>query len=1143
MCRRAVALASLLIILLSATSRAQTGATGAIAGTVRDQTSAMVPEAQVTLRSVATNETRQVPTQANGAFVFPLLPPGEFVIEVTMGGFQPARQEGVRVNVAETTNVSIELQLEGITDTVRVSGATEIVQARSNTLGRVVDSRAVESLPLVTRNFTQIIGLSPGITADVTDAGALGRGTGGTTPPNAHGNRSYDNNFQMNGLGVNDIFSQGTTSGGVPVPNPDTILEFKVQTGQYDAAFGRNAGANVNLVTKSGTNQLRGSLFEFFRDRSLNAISFFAERNGQPKPVLDQNQFGFTLGGPAIRDRLLLFGSYQGTRQTNGVSGAVTVLSPPLTDDRSAAALGRLFAGQRGVQQNAMGGVGPAILADGSNINPVALQLLQLRRPDGTYLIPTPQRVNPAAAFAVQGSSTFSTPSTFDEDQYMVNVDYVHSSASRFSGRAFIAAGNTQQAFPAGNTPGFPLTTDDRYVAASAAHSWVLSSKVFNEARFGYGLLRTDRSQDGAFRFSDVGILAAPQSDDLPTITITGSYSLGSSPIGIRSQRTFLFEDSLSWIHGKHNVQMGGGFTKALRDFESFRQPGAVTFQSVPDFLIGLNAAQNGTNLFSNVFTSVDLTGQFDRASRNWEVSAYAQDSFHVSPRLTLNAGIRYEYLPPLTDATGRATTVDPSFLVSDPPATGSLAGFVVPANFPGTVPADVIQTDSSTIIDNSQTHTAAPRAGFAWRVLGEGSRVVLRGGYGLYYSRTTGQVQTQTTTTQPFGLLRISAGPPNAAATFATPFPSPIPTEGAFPLWTPSTPSSNLSAVAVSRDLSPGRVQQFSLGIQTEIARDLMWELGYVGSRGDDLQRSRSVNQAILASASNPIRGVTTNTVANIPQRKPFLGWSTSDFRAVESEGETVYDGLETSLTKRYSNGLQFLVSYTYSKTIDSDGANTEANGQAGAAIGDQNDDRARRGPASFSRPHRFIASFIYELPGMSSGGRFTRAVLSGWRVAGVATIQSGQPLTFSGTNANNAFGYTSDRAQLAPGCTNDDLVLGGSVRDRLTQYFNVSCVGPGVPWPIIGDDGRATDFGDSGVGVVRGPGQRNLDLSIAKRTRAGWPTNEGALEFRVELFNALNTVNFANPNTNVSAATFGQITATSVSPRIVQLAVRFSF
>ena len=1140
---RSAAIVGLVWMVSVAPAPAQSGSTGAVTGTVRDQTGAAIPQAAVTIRNTATNETRQVTTQPDGVFVFPLLPPGEYVVQVVMGGFATASREHVRVNVTETTTLPIELQLEGVTATVEVAGATEIVESKSSALGRIVDSRAIENLPLVTRNFTQIIGLSPGITSDVTDAGALGRGAGGTSPPNAHGDRSYDNNFQMNGLGVNDIFSQGTTSGGVSIPNPDTILEFKVQTGQYDAAFGRNAGANVNLVTRSGSNTLNGSAFEFFRNQVLNANSFFSDLNGQPKPILDQNQYGFTLGGPVVRDRLLFFGSYQGTRQKNGVSSLVTVFSPPLTDDRSRAAIGRLFAGQRGVQQNALGGVGPAILPDGSNINPVALALLQRRLPDGSYLIPTPQTTNAAAPFAVQGSSTFSTPSTFDENQFMINVDHVQSNASRVAARFFGAPGTTTQAFPSGNAPGFPLSTKDWYVASSISHSWVLSSTLFNEARFGFGLLRTNRTQNGAFRFSDVGVTSAPQNDDLPTVTITGSYNLASSPIGTRSQRTFLFEDSLSTVRGSHSLQFGGGVTRALRDFTNFRQPGALTFQSFPDFLLGLNGAQNGTSLFSNVFVSVDLTGQFERASRNWEASAFAQDSYRVSSRLTINAGFRWEYLPPLTDATGRPTTVDPGLLDPNPPPGGSLAGIVVPANYPGAIPAGVLQTGGNTVIDRAQTQVFAPRGGFAWKVLGDASRVVLRGGYGLYYSRNTGQVQTQTTTTQPFGLLRVSAGPPNVAATFANPFPGPLPSESSFPLFVPYTPSANLTATAVARDLAPGRIQQFSTSVQTELAKNLMWEIGYVGSRGDKLQRSRSVNQALLASAANPVRGITTNTVANITQRKPYLGWSTSGLLTVESQGESTYDGLETSLTKRYSNGLQFLASYTYSRTIDSDGANTEANGQAGAGIGNQNDDAARRGPASFSRPHRFVTSFVYELPSMRSGRGVAGALVRGWSVAGVATFQSGHPLTLIGTNANNAYGYTTDRAQIAPGCSSGDLVVPGSTRDNINQYFNTACAGPTIPWPIIGSDGRAADFGNSGVGIVVGPGQRDLDLSLAKRTRTGWPGPNAEAEFRIEFFNVFNMVNFGNPDTNVSSATFGRITGTTVSPRIIQLGVKWRF
>jgi carboxypeptidase family protein len=1131
------------LLLVSTTASAQTGATGALQGVVTDPSGGRVAKATVLVTSAATGETRNVETQADGSYSVPLLPPGEYEIAVTTPGFEKAVRTGVRVTVTETANVPIQLSLQGVADTVQVTAGAELVQTESPVLGRVADARIVEGLPLVTRNFTQIIGLSPGVTAEVTNAGELGRGSGGTGGVFTHGDRSYDNNFQMNGLGVNDIFAQGTTSGGVPIPNPDTILEFKVQTGQYDAAFGRNAGANVNLVTRSGTNELRGTVFEFFRDRSLNANDFFAKRNHQPKPALDQNQFGFTVGGPIVPSRVLFFGAYQGTRQTNGVASVRTVLSPALTDDRSAGAIGRLFAGQRGVMQNAMGGVGPAILADGSNINPVALALLQMRLSNGQYLLPTPQTLNPSAAFAVQGSSTFSTPSTFDEDQFMANVDWVHTDASRFAGRLFVAPGSTVQAFPSGNIAGFPLTTDDRYIAASVNHSWVLGPTVVNEARFGYGLLETDRSQQPAFTFSGIGITSSPLNDELPTINITGSFNMASSAVGKRSQKTFLFEDSVSWIRGSHNIQLGGGFTRALRDFSNFRQPGQIIFQSFPDFLLGLNRTQNGTNLFSNIITSVDLTGLFDRASRNWELSGYMQDSLHVSSRLTLNLGLRYEFLPPLTDDLGRPTTIDADLLDPNPPAAGSLAGIVVAGNYPGDVPAAVTKTDTDSVIDRANSSTWAPRLGAAWKLLGESSRIVLRGGYGVYYSRTTGQVQTQTTTTQPFGLLRISAGPPNGLATFANPFPAPIPTEASFPAFVPYTPTSNQTANAVDRALEPGRVQQFSGGVQMEVAPDLMVEAAYVGSRGDKLQRLRGINQALLATPQNPIRGVTTNTVGNIASRKPFLGWSSSDLRRVESAADTQYDALETSLTKRYSHGLQFLASYTWSRTIDSEGANTDGNAQAAGGFGNQNDEDARRGPANFSRPHRFIASFVYELPWMKSGSGVAHTLAGGWTISGVATFQSGRPLTLTGNNANNAYGYTMDRAQLAAGCSNDDLATSGSVKSRLNGFFNTACVGPSVRWPVIGSDGQATDFGNSGVGVVRGPAQSNLDIAFVKRTSVPWPGPHATVDFRAELFNAFNSVQFANPDTTVTNSTFGLITSTSVSPRVIQLALKLNF
>jgi hypothetical protein len=450
--------------------------------------------------------------------------------------------------------------------------------------------------------------------------------------------------------------------------------------------------------------------------------------------------------------------------------------------------------------------------------------------------------------------------------------------------------------------------------------------------------------------------------------------------------------------------------------------------------------------------------------------------------------------------------------------------------------------------------HAFGPRLGFALQVLPRSSRLVLRGGYGVYYSRITGQVQTQNTTSQPFGQLRISVGPPNAAATFANPFPAPIPSETSFPRYFPYTPTSAFTVNAVDPNVRPGTIEQYSISLQTQLARNYLLELGYVGTRGTDLLRLVSVNQASLASLSNPIRGVTTNTVANIRQRVPYQGWTASGLQQVQSKGAMRYNGLEASLTRRFSNGTQFLVSYTWSKTLDTEGANVDSNSSAAAGVGNQNDDRARYGPANFSRPHRLIVSYVYELPWKKSAHGWERVLLGNWSLSGVTTFQAGHPLTLLGNNANNVFGITGDRAPLAPNCTYDLLGTAGPVSGRLTNYFNSNCINRAnlnaplsssnsALWPIIGSDGRATDFGNSGVGIIRGPDQRNFDIALVKRFDTRWPTESAKLEFRTEFFNAFNTPQFADPDTTVTNTTFGRITATSVGPRIIQFSLKLNF
>jgi hypothetical protein len=302
---------------------------------------------------------------------------------------------------------------------------------------------------------------------------------------------------------------------------------------------------------------------------------------------------------------------------------------------------------------------------------------------------------------------------------------------------------------------------------------------------------------------------------------------------------------------------------------------------------------------------------------------------------------------------------------------------------------------------------------------------------------------------------------------------------------------------------------------------------------------RQRSLNQALSASANNPIRGMTTNTIANIPLRVPVPGVPPDSLVEMESEGSSWYNGLEASLTKRLGHGLQFLTSYTFSKTLDTDGADINSTSSGNAlTLGDQNSPKQRWGRASFDRTHRFVFSTIWSLPSPPHG--VSRAVLGDWSLAAITTIQSGAALTVAHTNSNNVFGISEDRAQQSGTCSKSQLVRAGSVKSKLNNYFNASCF---MSPPIIGADGIGTGFGNSATGIVDGPGQANLDLTLSKTVALSWPVEKSSLQFRAEFFNALNHPQFANPDTNFTSPTFGVISSTAVNARVGQLALRFAF
>ena len=1117
---------------------------------VLDPSGLPVPGVTLHLVNPVTAASGSTTSDQVGRFSFVLLAPGAYELQANKTGFAPFQSSGINISVTETGRVEIRLQLPAIHNEVGVEAKGPIQE--NSALGRVVDEPTVQSLPLVTRNFTQIAGLSSGVTSGVFNAGELG--LGGTAISQiassndgifVHGARSYENDWELDGISVSDVQGSGFGSGGIPTPNPDAVQEFKVQTGIYDAAYGRYAGANISVVTKSGNTEYHGTVFEFFRNDVLNANDFFSKQADQARPVLRQNQFGFALGGPIRKNNLLFFGSYQGTRQLNGLAAGqsriactASLSEPPLTNDRSPAALGKLFGNMAGKN----GGV--AVDSDGANINPVASALLNFKLPNGKFLIPTPQTVDPLKPFANQGFSVLSQPCPFDEDQFVANIDYFASPKTKVTSRLFFANQHRTVALPGNfynpvaNISGFSSPGEGSYRVFSLSHSHAINRVWLNEARIGYVGTGSATHSTAPFKWSDIGVEEADTSEanELPNLNILGSVAFASAFPFTFIQRAFVFSDTLSFVRGPHDVRLGGSVTR-LQD--NFNDPGIgsfVQFLSWPDFLLGLDSSKNGTGTSSNVFASIDLFGLLDRQYRAWEGSLFAQDDYKLSDALTVNIGLRYERLGQFGDNLGRNSSFDITKADTNPPPAGSVDGYLVAMNFPGVVPPGVGQTNNTFANYGLGQNAIAPRIGFAWRVLPNIDRFVLRGGYGIYFSRPTGQAFFQSGNGAPFSLLRLNIGTTNAAATFQSPFPQPFPTTRTFPLFSPYSPGSATTVFTTSPQFKPSKVEEFGLNVQSEVNKGWLMEIGYLGTRGTHLQRVRSLNQAFDASPEYPLRGITSNTVSNIPFRVPVMGIPADSLDLVESGGSSWYNGLEVGLTKRMANGLQFLASYTFSKALDTDGANINGT-SAGTALtlGDQNSSTQRWGRTSFDRTNRFVFSELWNLPSPSRG--FRRILWGGWSLDAVVTIQSGTALTIADTNVDNVFGISEDRVQLSGTCSKSQLITSGRVQSKLRDYFDRSCF---TSPPIIGADGIGTAFGNSSTGIVDGPGQANIDIAFSKTITV---RESSRIQLRAEFFNALNHPQFANPDTNFTSSTFGLISSTAVNPRVGQLALKFAF
>jgi hypothetical protein len=1163
---------------------AQSSGTSGLAGVVTDASGGAVPNVTVTATNNGTGQARTTTTGADGAYRFTLLQPGNYKVKFSAAGFKSAEVGSATLNVTETQTLDRTLEVGAQSEQITVEASVETLQTQSSTLGTVVAGNTIAEMPLATRNYTQILSLSAGANSGVNNGSAFGKGT---LDMAVNGAGRDQNNFQMDGVSVVNAFGDGTAADngiyvGIPIPSPDAIQEFKVQTSTFDASYGRNPGANVNVLTKSGSNQLHGSLFEFFRNEDLNANSFFENRDGGGKQqVLKQNQFGGTIGGPLKKDKLFFFGSYSGTRQLNGVAsqGSSSTVLPPLPGgDRSApgyqAALGAAFCNANHPSFNTFAslpfnGGGMQIACDGSNISPVALKIIQSKNPDGSYYIPS----SGTGAFQ---RHLYSIPAKYTEDQYIANVDYLmgkHTLSARY------LFSEDPQVTPFGSTvPGTPVSTYYANTNAILKLTSILSNTLVNEAHASMQRnIANGADSTPQYTPQSVGITPIlPTQTQPPVMVILDSINIGGTLAPYYGPATQTqFGDQISWSHGKHTIRAGFEYESLqwnlsfkslargflfIPGFEDFLlgRPGCTTADCSPANPGNTTGSSFGTYLFC-LFCVRSGPDGIIHGYREKDISAFVQDDWKVGPKLTLNLGVRWEYDGTLGDHFGNLTNVWPSLLqtVPTPPTTpqpsgSGLVGYVVPNNFAahyGNPPAGVTTVDGGAPSENGiPKANFGPRFGFAYTPK---EKVVVRGGVGLFYDRVgSSKFVHAVEQGDPYALTLDFAGPGATPYSLANPFPS-TPLGFSPRYFDPATgANSSLNAPFYSAIHTP-LTRQYNLTFQYEFAPRWVLEAGYVGSSSiNQANYNHNYNLAPLASATNPIRGITTNTAANAIYRVPYLGYQPIGLQGTGYDAIANYNSLQVTVRKQFSHGFSLQGAYTWSKDLTNLSGNGQTNSNNAADLGQQ------YGPATFSRPQRLIVNYSYDLPFGNPKG-IAGKLVSGWNFSGVTVLQDGTPVTFTdtgggtayygGANPGSAEGGTS-RAQLCPGQTYSSIKSPGGIESRLGGTSG----GPGyvIPTafcdaPVIGSDGNATAFGNSGIGIILAPGQFNWDMSLSKTTRL---FERQSLQFRAEFFNTFNHPQFAFGVAGAGLArstpsTFGQITTTSTNPRLIQFALKYTF
>src|SRR5215471_2326040 len=1134
---------------------AQSQTSARLTGTVRDPQGQSIPQAKIQCRANATGESHSTETSEAGEFVLITLSPDVYEVTITATGFAPSVYHGVMLSAGDTIVLNTTLQLAQNTTEITINDVQPLIQAENSELGVTLSTSSLTALPLSSRNALQLLSVTPGASTSLTNNSALGRNS---PEVSINGARVTQNHYQINGVDADNVSMHDL--GDVAVPAPESISELKVHSSLYDASASGAGGSSIELITKSGGNSVHGSVYGYFRNEAFNANDPNLKAVGIDRPADRQNVYGASLGGPIRKDRSFYFVSYQGLRATNGATSdslySNVMIDPCLTDDRSAVTLqSNCFSSQT---------VKPAV-------DPVSLALLNYKLTDGKYLIPTPENDGLVSGTAL---------STFHEEQFNANLDFHLGRNDVLAARTFFAKAPLFSALGTsafGFGPSFPgfgthIGVSNYLFSLREVHS--ISPSTVNEVRFGYNYIYRSELPDEPLDDSSIGIQRVNASE-FPGLTMiylarnAGNATVGTNEITVKNASPSLsFIELLSMQRGRHSLRLGGGIKPSIWRVDSLNAAsyGEIDFASFQDFLTG-----------STEFSFLG-TGQTHVDFRATDYHLFVQDDWKISPKVTLNLGLRYELDLPPSETKGRIGGFDPGLYqplmqVDDngfpvgPPAQG----IIMAGNAGSNIQLDGVTRVGNRIFKSIDPGDFAPRVGFAWSPLGSG-RMAVRAGYSLSYSRPSFLYLGLNFASPPFYQASTFFG-----ASFSDPFPD-APPSSSFPRVQVGLPLSSPWSFIDRNNRNP-YFQQFNASMQYQMMGDTVLQIAYVGSRGLRLYRSLNLNQALIASSDhpivNPVTGetITSNSNDNAALRTPLQGVDPGAFSLNQASGQSTYHSLQMTVNRHFSHGLQFAGAYTFSKSMDNTsgaGGGSAPNGtlDTGNGLdtsyvhGNQVDPRANRAVSDFDRTHRFTFTFVWDLnpPKSWTSSRFRQGFMGGWQLSGFVTAMSGLPVDIYDPAGGSLYGQISGaRPNWAAGAGRSTVmneVPAGYYFNPLA--FTEAMVMPGAIIPSAHDSTAiasdfGTDYGNVGRNVLRGPSQTNVDLSVMKNFRL----REGmTLEIRSDFFNALNHASTSNPVSDISAAkldpvtgviidpgNFGRILGSDSSPRIIQFGLKLIF